>query len=151
MPKGSHEKSSNFKPASRAPKVMNMRPKATQNHNKLTLKSTEFQLLCKVGFCNPSHTKCLFLEPQTSRFRSPNRQKNDLETSMNKRQLFSSKVPKKLSKQGPEIDLKSIKTQAWTPRSPFLCSKVPLDRPKVPQDAKVRQQACLMTGFGHQE
>ena len=67
---------------------------------------------------------------------------------MNKRQLFSSKVPKKRSKQGPEIDLKSIKTQAWTPRSPFLCSKVPLDRPKVPQDAKVRQQACQMTGLG---
>ena len=125
---------------------MKMCPKATQNHQKLVLKSTEFQLLCKVGFCNPSHTKCLFFNP-----RRPDqipKSSNKLHgNKLEKRQLFSSKVPNKFSKQGPEIDLKSIKPQAWTPRSPFLCSKVPLDRPKVPQDAKVRQQACQMTGL----
>ena len=65
VPKGSHEKSSNFKPASRAPKAMKMRPKATQNHQRLTLKSTEFQLLCKVGFCNPLTPNACFYSPRS--------------------------------------------------------------------------------------
>ena len=45
LPQGSHENSSNFKPVSRASKVMKIGPKATQKHQKLTLKTTEFQLL----------------------------------------------------------------------------------------------------------
>ena len=45
VPKGSHEKSSNFKPVSKASKVIKIGPKATQKHQKWTLKTTEFQLL----------------------------------------------------------------------------------------------------------
>jgi hypothetical protein len=45
LPQGSHENSSNFKPVSRASKVMKIGPKATQKHQKWTLKTTEFQLL----------------------------------------------------------------------------------------------------------
>ena len=45
LPQGSHENSSNFKPVSRASKVMKIGPKATKKHQKLTLKTTEFQLL----------------------------------------------------------------------------------------------------------
>ena len=42
-----------------------------------------------------------------------------------------------LSKWGPKIDPKSIKIKACTPRSPFLCSQVLLDRPMFTQDVKV--------------
>ena len=45
VPQGSHENSSNFKPVSRASKVMKIGPKATPKHQKLTLETTEFQLL----------------------------------------------------------------------------------------------------------
>ena len=45
MPQGSHEKSSSFKPVSRASKVMKIGTKAPQKHKKMTLKTTEFQLL----------------------------------------------------------------------------------------------------------
>ena len=45
LPQGSHENSSNFKPVSRASKVMKIGPKATQKHQKWTLETTEFQLL----------------------------------------------------------------------------------------------------------
>ena len=42
---------------------------------KSTLKSSEFQPPWKVDYCNTSYTKCVFLEPQTSRFRAQNRSK----------------------------------------------------------------------------
>ena len=50
-------------------KVMQSCPKVTKTHQYWTQDSTEFQHLRKIGFCNTFHTKCLFLEPQTSRFR----------------------------------------------------------------------------------
>ena len=53
------------------------------------------------------------------------------------RRTCLSKVLNKLSKWGPDIDTKSVKAQARAPRCPFLCSKAPLDRPMVPQGAKV--------------
>ena len=56
---------------------------------------------------------------------------------MQKKHNCLSKVPNKLPNWGPEIDPKSMKIQAWTPRSPFLCSQVPLDRRMVTQGAKV--------------
>ena len=50
-------------------KVIQSCPKVTKTHQYWTQDSTEFQHLRKIGFCNTFHTKCLFLEPQTSRFR----------------------------------------------------------------------------------
>ena len=50
-------------------KVIQTCPKATKTHQYWTQDSTEFQHLRKIGFCDTFHTKCLFLEPQTSRFR----------------------------------------------------------------------------------
>ena len=132
VPQGSPEKPLNFKPVSRPSKVMKIGPKATQKPQKSTLKSSEFQLLWKIDNCNPSHTKCLFLKPQTPRFRPQNHLKNWPGNKHEKRHLFWSKVPEKLSKWCPEIHPKSIKIQAWTPRPPFLSPQVPLDRPMVP-------------------
>ena len=59
-----------------------------QKHQKWTLESSEFKLLWEVVFCNPSHTKCLFSWPQTSRFISQDHQKNGIETSMQQYTYF---------------------------------------------------------------
>ena len=47
------------------------------------------------------------------------------------------KLAKKISKCGAAFNQKPTEIQAWTPRSPFLCSQVPLDRSMVAQGAKV--------------
>ena len=57
-----------FEPVSRAAKIRKAAPKASEKHHKSSLKSSEFRLLGKVGFCSHSHTKCLFWELQTLRF-----------------------------------------------------------------------------------
>ena len=49
-----------------------------------------------------------------------------------------SKVARKLPSGGPEIPPKNQqKSKPGTPRSPFLCSQVPLNRSMVPQGAKM--------------
>jgi hypothetical protein len=110
-----------------SPRRSRFRPLNTHNHQKKALKSSEFQLLWKVGFCNPCHTKGLFFEPQTSRFSSQDHQKKWPGNKHAKRHLFLYKVPKKLSKWAPEIDPKSANIQVLTPRSLFLCSQVLLE------------------------
>ena len=137
VPPGNPENLSIFKPVSRATKAMKIGPKATQKQHNLTLKTTEFQLLWKNGFCNPSHTKCLFFEHQTSRFRPQNLLEKWPGNKHEKRHQFWFKVPEKLSKWGPEIHPKSIKIQVWTPRCPLVSSQLSLDRPMVPQGAKL--------------
>ena len=60
---------------------------------------------------------------------------------MNKKHKFCSKVPEKLSKWGPEINLKSIKIRLWIPGCPFCCS---YGLPGLPQGAKVVPQGAKM-------
>ena len=91
-----------------------------------------------------SHTKCLSLEPHTSKFRLRNRLKNDLETSMKQDARFGLRWPKT-----SENYTKIIKVQAWTPRSPCLCCHAPLDSPMVPWVEKWRHQACQVLGTKH--
>ena len=50
-------------------KVMQSCSKVTKTHQDWTQDSTEFQHLRGIGFCNTFHTKSLFPESQTSRFR----------------------------------------------------------------------------------
>ena len=90
-------------PISWASKIMKTVPNDTHNHQKWNLKSSEFQLLWRVGFCDPSHTKCLFSKPQTSRFSSKDRQKEWPGNKHGKKHIFLWKVAKQLSKWAPEI------------------------------------------------
>ena len=94
----------------------------------MILESAEFQHMWEVVCCNPSHTKCLILEPQTHRSRLRNHLKPWPVNTHNKKHFVCSKTAKQLSPCGPEIRPKSTEIQAWTPRYPFLCSEVPLDR-----------------------
>ena len=100
-----------------------------------TNKSTEFQLLWKAGFCNPSNPKCLFLKPQTSRFRHTNHQKKRPGNKHETKTHILVQCTKQTFKMGSQSRTKTKKN--WTPGSPFLCSQVPLDRPMFPQDVKV--------------
>ena len=63
-PPESHRKSSILKPVSKASKNIKTNPKAIKKHKKMIPKSTEFQHMRKVVFCNTSNTKCFILEPR---------------------------------------------------------------------------------------
>ena len=98
---------------------------------------TRNPISAKVDFCNTFHAKCLFLQSRTPRFRSQNHSNNWPGSKHEKRHLFWSKVPEKLSKWGPEIHPKSIKIKVWTPRRPSCIPRSPWIAPMVPQGAKV--------------
>ena len=65
-----------------------------------------------------------------------------METSMKTNTYFTPRYPKNLQNEVPKSMQNQQKIQAWTPKSPFLCSQVPLDHPMVPQDAKV-EAPCM--------
>ena len=76
VPLGNPENKSIFKPISRATKGMKLGPKATENHEKLTLESyIRNPISTKVDFCNNFHAKCLFVQSQTLKFRPKNHEK----------------------------------------------------------------------------
>ena len=73
-PQNHLEKSSNFKPVSKATEIMKIGPKTTQNHETLAVESWN-RISAKVDFCNTYITKGLAFQSQTSRLRPQNRRK----------------------------------------------------------------------------
>ena len=90
----------------------------------------------KVGFRNSSNAKCLVLESQTSRFRPKNRQKRNLETTIN-RYTFLVQDTRKAVKTGTRNPLKSREIEAWPPKCYFLWAWVPQDRPRLMAKKKI--------------
>ena len=64
VPPGNPENLSIFKPVSRATKAMKIGPKATQNHEKMTLESQEIQFLRKLIFAILSMPNACFDAPE---------------------------------------------------------------------------------------
>ena len=52
---------------------------------------------------------------------------------------------------GTKIHKKSVKIQAWTLKCPLLCSPVSQNRPRVPQDAKVKPPIMPNDKFASQK
>ena len=52
---------------------------------------------------------------------------------------------------GTKIHQKSVKIQAWTSKCPLLCSPVSQNRPRVPQDAKVKPPIMPNDKFASQK
>ena len=76
--------------------------------------------------------------------------KKELEKNIKKKHQCCSKVPEKLAKWGPEIDLKSIKIKLWIPGCPFCCPRLPQGAKVVPQGAKMEPPGLPNDSFGHQ-
>ena len=74
-------------------------------------------------FRNTFHTRCIIVEPQTSRFRRLNHEKTCHGNKHNKKHICCCTVTQKLSTCAPEIYGKSTEIQAWTPTSPFWSTK----------------------------
>ena len=52
---------------------------------------------------------------------------------------------------GTKIQSKALKIQAWTSKIPLLCSPMSQNRPRVPQDAKVKPRIMLNERFASQK
>ena len=87
----------------------------------MTLKSTESWHLWQVGFCTPSHTKCLFSKLQTTRFITEKHKKKSLETSMKKDTYFGPRCKKSSQNEVPKCT-KIYKNQSLDPRVSFRVS-----------------------------
>ena len=126
-PQKHHETWSIFESISKATKTVQIGPKATQNHQKRTLESSEIQflrkLICAITplpnacFCNPNHP---ISDPKIIR-------KNNLEINMD----FLSKRIQKSLKMAPPNHQQIDKIRAWTSQSPSLCPPMSQDRPKI--------------------
>ena len=73
----SYENSSIFEPVSKATKAMKIGPKATQNHEKSTLKSQEIRFLRKLIFAIPSIPNTCFSNPRHPKLDPKNNRKNN--------------------------------------------------------------------------
>ena len=91
----------------------------------------------KASFCNTSNTKCLILEPQTSRIRPENLQKTWPANRHAKKHNCCAKVDQKRPNGGSEILPKSIEIQAWTPKISFRVLPSPPASRDGPQGAKL--------------
>ena len=94
-----------------------------------------------------SHQMLVFQAPHDQIHARKSKQK-ELEKNIKKKHQCCSKVPEKLAKWGPEIDLKSIKIKLWIPGCPFCCPRLPQGAKVVPQDRKWSHQACQMIVLG---
>ena len=93
----SHRGFSSHRGHQKSSKIIKSDPMATQKHQKCALKSLEFQLLWKVGFCNPSHTKCLVLNPILKKKVQTRIRKSDFLFSGNSSSIFLKYFSKKNS------------------------------------------------------
>ena len=91
----SHRGFSSHRGHQKSSKIIKSDPMATQKHQKCALKSLEFQLLWKVGFCNPSHTKCLVLNPILKKKVQTRIRKSDFLFSGNSSSIFLKYFSKK--------------------------------------------------------
>ena len=130
VPPGNPENLSIFKPVSRATKAMKIGPKATQNHEKITLESQEIQFLRKLIFAIPSMPNACFCNPGHPNSDPTTIRKSNLKIDM-KKSFFSSKRTQKALKIGPLNQQKIDKIQAWTSQGPSLCPPMSQDRPRI--------------------
>jgi hypothetical protein len=130
VPPGNPENPSIFKPVSRATKAMKIGPKATQNHENLTLESQEIQLLRKLIFSIPSMPNACFCNPGHPNSDPKIIRKSNLEIDMNK-SCFLVKNIKKTLKIVPLNQQKIDRIQAWTSQGPSLCPPMSQDRPRI--------------------
>ena len=110
-PQNHPEKSSNFKPVSRATKIKKIGPKATQNHEKSTPESWEIQFLQKSIFTIHALPNACFCNPRHPNLDSKMSRKSNLEIDMILFCFLVQKYPNKLSKWVPKISEKSIKSR----------------------------------------
>ena len=136
VPEGRPEKSLIFKPVSTTSKVRKNALKGTKKHQNLTLKTSESDFCEKLVFATPLTPNACVWNPGRPDSNPKIVKKKTWKQAWTKTPIFVQGC-QKASKWDPEIDRKSIKIQAWTPRSPFLCFQVSLDRPMAPQGAKV--------------
>ena len=103
-------------------------------------------IAAKVIFCNISLAKCLFFQSQTSRFGPKNHQKKK---PGNKHEQTHFLIPKylKSSQNGVPKSTRNGGKSAHGPQSTFVVCQ---DRPKVPQDAKVKPPSMPNDRSGEQ-
>ena len=101
VPPGTPENPSIFKPVSRATKAMKIGPKATQNHENLTLESQEIQFLRKLIFAIPSMPNACFCNPGHPNSDPKIIRKSNLEIDMTKSCFVVQKYPKNFQKSVP--------------------------------------------------
>ena len=102
VPPGTPENPSIFKPGSRATRAMKIGPKATQNHENLTLESQEIQFLRKLTFSIPSMPNACFCNPGHPNSDPKIIRKSNLEIDMKKSCFLIKKYQKTLSKSFPK-------------------------------------------------
>ena len=102
VPPGTPENPSIFKPGSRATKAMRIGPKATQNHEKLTLESQEIQLLRKLILSIPSMPNACFCNPGHPNSDPKIIRKSNLEIDMNKSCFLIKKYQKNFQNRSPK-------------------------------------------------
>ena len=102
VPPGNPENLSIFKPVSRATKAMKIGPKATQNHEKMTLESQEIQFLRKLIFAIPSMPNACFCKPRHPHLDPKTNRKSKLEIDMKKTVSFVQKYQKSSQNGSPK-------------------------------------------------
>ena len=132
------------------PEAIKICPTATQRHQKVDTQINGSPTPVKKVCCNLSSRILISGIPDVRIQSSKSSQKVAWKSAHTKTLMFPG-CPENISKVSPEIHTKSIKIQAWTPTSPFLCSQMPLDRSMVTQGAKRKHQTRHSTGLWHQK
>ena len=104
-PQNHPEKSPNFKPVSRATKIMKIGLKATQNHEKSTLESLEIQFLQKLIFAIPPLPNAWFSNPRHPDSDPKITRKSNLDINM-KKSCFSIQINQTISRNGSPTSAK---------------------------------------------
>ena len=102
VPPGNPENLLIFKPVSRATKAMKIGPKATQNHEKMTLESQEIQFMRKLIFAIPSMPNACFSNPRHPNLDPKTNRKSNLEIDMKKTVSFVQKYQKSSQNGSPK-------------------------------------------------
>ena len=110
---------------------MKIGPKATQNHEKLTLESWEIQFLQKLAFAIAPLPNAWFSNPRHPDSDPKIIRKSNLEINMKKNMFFQSECTQKSLSMGPPNQPEIDKIQAWTSQCPFMSSLMSQDRPRI--------------------
>ena len=130
VPPGNPENLLIFKPVSRATKAMKIGPKATQNHEKMTLESQEIQFLRKLIFAILSMPNACFSNPRHRNLDPKTNRKSNLEIDMKKSSFLVQKCPKS-SQNGSPKSSKNRQNPSLDLTGSFL---VPSNVPRSSQD-----------------
>ena len=142
-----HEISSSSPKHRKSSKVIPKPWKTSENDTEINRSPT----YGKIKFlCHTPPTKCLILEPQTSRSRPRNHYKTWPVNTCNKKHICCANSKQKLSKWNPETHPKSTSSKPWPQCLPSCALKSPWIARWSPKVPKQTQRACQITRVGHQ-